>query len=192
MAPHSSTLAWKIPWTEEPGRLKSMGSLRVGHDGVTSLSLSCIGERNGNPLQCSCLENPRDRGAWWAAVYGVAQSRTRLKWLSSSSSALIKVSLHLINLILSIVLPEEKESQNKPRFLNWALFPFIGAMSVAEEMKKIYCFVKKTSGRAGRVLRRWQLLSCVAFPMVKKKKKKKLLSCFTFILFSAFQVKNVS
>ena len=49
-------------------------------------SLSCIGEGNGNPLQCSCLENPRDGGAWWAAVYGVAQSRTRLKQLSSSSS----------------------------------------------------------------------------------------------------------
>ena len=47
-------------------------------------SLSCIGEGNGNPLQCSCLENPRDGGAWWAALYGVAQSRTRLKWLSSS------------------------------------------------------------------------------------------------------------
>ena len=51
-------------------------------------SLSCIGEGNGNPLQYSCLENPRDRGAWWAAVYGVAQSRRRLKWLSSSSSFL--------------------------------------------------------------------------------------------------------
>ena len=49
-------------------------------------SLSCIGEGNGNPLQYSCLENPRDGGAWWAAVYGVAQSRTRLKRLSSSSS----------------------------------------------------------------------------------------------------------
>ena len=48
-------------------------------------SLSCIGEGNGNPLQCSCLENPRDRGAWWAAVYGVAPSRTRLKRLSCSS-----------------------------------------------------------------------------------------------------------
>ena len=48
-------------------------------------SLSWIGEGNGNPLQCSCLENPRDRGAWWAAVYGVAQSQTRLKRLSSSS-----------------------------------------------------------------------------------------------------------
>ena len=51
-------------------------------------SLSCIGEGNGDPLQCSCLENPRDGGAWWAAVYGAAQSRTRLKWLSSSSSGL--------------------------------------------------------------------------------------------------------
>ena len=50
-------------------------------------SLLCIGEGNGNPLQCSCLENPRDSGAWWAAVYGVAQSRTRLKRLSSSSSS---------------------------------------------------------------------------------------------------------
>ena len=88
MAPNSSTLAWKIPWTEEPGRLQSMGSLRVGHDWATSLSLFTfmIGEGNGNPLQCSCLENPRDRRASWAAVYGVAQSRTRLKQLSSSSS----------------------------------------------------------------------------------------------------------
>ena len=51
-------------------------------------SLSCIGEGNGNPLQCSCLEDPRGGGAWWAAVYGVAQSRTRLKRLSSSSSSL--------------------------------------------------------------------------------------------------------
>ena len=50
-------------------------------------SLSCIGEGNGNPLHCSCLENPRDGGAWWAAVYGVAQSWTRLKRLSSSSSS---------------------------------------------------------------------------------------------------------
>ena len=84
MAPHSSPLAWKIPWTEELGGLQSMGSLRVGHDWATSLSLSCIGEGNGNPLQCSCLENPRDGGAWRAAIYGVTQSRTRLKWLSRS------------------------------------------------------------------------------------------------------------
>ena len=53
-------------------------------------SLSCIGEGNGNPLQCSCLENPRDGGAWWAAVYLVAQSQTRLKRLSSSSIRLTR------------------------------------------------------------------------------------------------------
>ena len=53
-------------------------------------SLSCIGEGNGNPLQCSCLENPSDGGAWWAAVYGVTQSWTRLKRLSSSSSMRIE------------------------------------------------------------------------------------------------------
>ena len=52
-------------------------------------SLSCIGEGNGNPIQCSCLENPRDGGGWWAAVSGVAPSRTRLKQLSSSSSSSI-------------------------------------------------------------------------------------------------------
>ena len=89
MAPHSSTLAWKIPWTEEPGGLQSMGSLES--DMTERLhfhfSLSCIGEGNGHPLHCSCLENPRDGGAWWAAICGVAQSRTRLKWLSSSSSS---------------------------------------------------------------------------------------------------------
>ena len=80
MAPRSSTPAWKIPWTEEPGRLWSMGLLRVGQTEQLHFhfSLSCIGEGTGNPLQCSCLESPRDRGAWWAAVYGVAQSRTRL------------------------------------------------------------------------------------------------------------------
>ena len=57
------------------------------------LSLSCIGEGNGNPLQCSCLENPRNGGAWWAAVYGVAQSRTWLKWLSNSNS-----NVHSVNM----------------------------------------------------------------------------------------------
>ena len=89
MAPHCSTLAWKLPWTEEPGRLQSMGSLRGGTTERLHFhfSLSCIGEGNGNPLQCSCLENPRDRGAWWAAVSGVAQSRTCLRRLSSSSSS---------------------------------------------------------------------------------------------------------
>ena len=78
MATHSSVLAWRIPWTEKPGGLQSMGSLES--DTTERLpfhfSLSCIGEGNGNPLQCSCLENLRDGEAWWAAIYGVAQSQT--------------------------------------------------------------------------------------------------------------------
>ena len=61
MAPHSSTLAWRIPWTEEPGGLQSMGSLSGTR--LSDFTLSCIGEENGNPLQCSGLENPRDGGA---------------------------------------------------------------------------------------------------------------------------------
>ena len=69
MATHSSTVAWKIPWTKEPGRLQSMGSLRVGHDFTLTFfdfdfSLSRVGESNDNPLQYSCLENPMDGGAW--------------------------------------------------------------------------------------------------------------------------------
>ena len=92
MAHHSNTLAWKIPCTEEPGRLQSMGSLES--DTTERLHfhflLSCIGEENGNPLQCSCLENPRDGGAWWAAIYGVAQSWTRLKQLSSKEASIRK------------------------------------------------------------------------------------------------------
>ena len=145
MATHSDILAWRIPWTEEPSGLQSMGlqsptqlkqlsiSLQYGNHtdffktcqypqgrrqwhptpvllshGKRSLVgcspwgpeesattewlyfhflLSCIGEGNGNPLQCSCLENPRVGRAWWAAVYGVGQSRTWLKRLSSSSTS---------------------------------------------------------------------------------------------------------
>ena len=72
MAPHSSTLAWKLPRMEEPGRFQSMASLRVGHDWVTSLS-----------FQYSCLENPMDGGAWWAVVHGVTKSWTRLSDFTS-------------------------------------------------------------------------------------------------------------
>ena len=78
MATHSRT----IPGTGKPGGLQSMELLES--DTTERLhfhfSLSCIGEGKGNPLQCSCLENPRDGGAWWAAVYGVSQSQTRLNY----------------------------------------------------------------------------------------------------------------
>ena len=96
MAPHSSAPAWKIPWAMAPtpvllpgeshGQRSLVGCSPWGCEESDTterrpfhFSLSCIGEGNGNPLQCSCLENPRDGGAWWAALYGVAQSRTQLK-----------------------------------------------------------------------------------------------------------------
>ena len=81
MAPHSSTLAWKILWTEESA-VHGVAKSRTRLSDFTftfHFSLLYIGEGNGNPLQYSCLENPRDGGAWWAAVYGVTQSQTRLK-----------------------------------------------------------------------------------------------------------------
>ena len=107
MATHSSSLAWEILWTEEPGGLQPMGSPTVGHGLVTWLKniwkwlqllefqhllhhchqylyelLWAVGGGNGTPLQYSCLENPMDGGAWWAAVHGVAKSRTRLSDLT--------------------------------------------------------------------------------------------------------------
>ena len=99
----SLIISWRRQWHPTPvllpgkshGRRSLVGCSPWGHEESDTterlhfhFSLSCIGERNGNPLQCSCLENPKDGGAWWAAVYGVAQSRTRLKRLSSSSSSL--------------------------------------------------------------------------------------------------------
>ena len=93
-------MCWRRPWHPTPvllpgkshGRRSLVGCSPWGREELDTtkrlhfhFSLSHIGEGNGNQLQCSCLENPRDRGAWWTAVYGVAQSRTRLKWRSRSS-----------------------------------------------------------------------------------------------------------
>ena len=75
-------------------------------------SLSCIGEGNANPLQCSCLENPRDGGAWWAAVYGVAQSRTRLKWLTFVPFLLLTFNFFPVKSIVTqaMILPRQKSA----------------------------------------------------------------------------------
>ena len=93
-------IIWRRQWHPTPVLLPGKSHGRRSLEGCSSwgrwgsdmterlhfhFSLSCIGEGNGNPFQCSCLENPRDGGAWWAAIYGVAQSQTRLKWLSSTS-----------------------------------------------------------------------------------------------------------
>ena len=95
MAPHSSTLAWKIPWMEEPGRLQSMGLLGVGHNWATSLSLFIFmhWRRKWQPTPVFLPGESQGWGAWWAAVYGVAQSRTRLMQLSISSSSRIPSSI---------------------------------------------------------------------------------------------------
>ena len=102
---YCSTFAWKIPWTEEPGRLQSMGSLES--DTTEQLHfhfpLSCVGEGNGSPLQCSCLENPRDGGAWWATVHGVAELDT--------TERLHSLSLLLYNTVL--VLPYIDMNQSR-------------------------------------------------------------------------------
>ena len=121
MATHSSTLACKIhgrrslvgcgPWSRE-----ELDTTELLH---FHFLLSCIGEGNGNPLQCSCL-NPRDRGAWWAAIYGVTQSRTRLKRLSSSSQYLREsTSIHglsyhqeLMSFVFSQALKDTKFTTN--------------------------------------------------------------------------------
>ena len=95
MAPHSSTLAWKIPWTEEPGRLQSMGSLRVRPDWATSLSHFTFmhWRRKWHPTPVFLPGESQGQGSLVAAVYGVAQSRTWLQRLSSSSSIVFPWSI---------------------------------------------------------------------------------------------------
>ena len=95
MAPYSNTLAWKIPWSEDPGRLQSIGSLEVGHDWATSLSIFTFmhGRREWQPTPVFLPGESQGRGSLWAAVYGVAQSRTRLKRLSSNSSRTLRKML---------------------------------------------------------------------------------------------------
>ena len=110
------------PMVEEPGGLQSMGLLNRTRLSVFTFtfhfSLSCIGEGHGNLLQCSCLKNPRDGGAWWAAVYGVAQSRTWLKRLGSSSSSIHKY-------LLSCYLNRSNTEGNKAYyFCFWETFLF--------------------------------------------------------------------
>ena len=101
MAPHSSTLAWKIPWMEEPGRLQSMGSLRVGYDRATSLSLFTFmhWRRKWQPTPVFLPGEFQGRGAWWAAVCGVAYSRTRLKWLTNYSTPLSMADFRVLDKI---------------------------------------------------------------------------------------------
>ena len=125
----SLSLTWRRQWHPTPvllpgkshGRRSLVGCRPWGREESDTtewlhfhFSLSYIGEGNGNPLQCSCLENPRDGGAWWAAVYGVAQSRTRLKRLGSSSSIinLLIISTLIKSLGFSLILTEQTLIEN--------------------------------------------------------------------------------
>ena len=111
------TFVWRRQWEPTPELLlgkshgqRSLVSCSLGDSEESDMteqlhflfSFSCIGEGNGNPLQGSCLENPRDSGAWWAAIYGVTQSQTRLKQLSSSS--VIKLKVMNVNIHVQIFL----------------------------------------------------------------------------------------
>ena len=170
MAPHSSTLAWKIPWTEEPRRLQSMESLELDTTEWLQFhfSLSRIGEGNGNPLQCSCLENPGDGEAWWAAVSGVAQRRTWLKQLSSSSSLLYGPILtihdfwknHSFEAQLHHLKTDPKISSPKG--------------SCHNSMRQV-CEVPGPS----KVQMKWELLSCVPTSQFLRKKSKTMLHIIT-------------
>ena len=140
MAPHSSTLAWRIPWTEEPGRLQSMGSLRVKQDWVTSLSLFTFmhWRRKWQPTPVFLPGESQERGAWWAAIYGVAQSQTRLKRLSSSSSSQLTIVVTVsgeqqrdsaIHIHVS-VLPQPQLPFSQAATYHWAEFHVLNSRSL--------------------------------------------------------------
>ena len=103
MAPHSSTLACKIPWTEEPGGLQSLGSLRVEHNRSALLCAFMHWRRKWQPTPVFFPGESQGWGAWWAAVYGFAQSRTQLKRLSSSSSIICNLLIYYFGSTISFL-----------------------------------------------------------------------------------------
>ena len=136
---------WRRRWHPTPvllpgkshGRRSLVGSSPRGLEELDTtkrlhfhFSLSCIGEGNGNPLQCSCLENPRDGGAWWAAVYGVTQSRTQLKWLSS-----LHYTIYIFPVNLSYNTNKQRgkalQIMKVPLLCNWTQDIFIRSFSFA-------------------------------------------------------------
>ena len=145
MAPHSSTLAWKIPWTEEPGGLQSLGSLRVGHNWETSLSLFTFmpWRRKWQPTPVFLPGESQGWGAWWAAVCGVTQSLAWLKPLSSSSSSLALYDPRDCSLPGS---PAHRIS--RARILEWVAIPFSRRSSWPNDQTRVSCIGKQ-------VLYRW-------------------------------------
>ena len=122
-------------------------------------SLSCTGEGNGNPLQCSCLENPRDGQAWWAAVYGVAQSRTRLKWLSSSSSCTlfaafsqksVKLKQKVLLCTVHLILGRQPSTCFLSSVEGQKCVPMVSLHRKLFWLKKKFCLVKQLSRQKGQ------------------------------------------
>ena len=136
---------------ESHGRRNLVGcSPRGGEESDTTerlhfhFSLWCIGEGNGNPLQYSCLENPRDGGAWWATIYGVAQSQTRLKWLRSSRSSRIldeHVKVKVAQSCPTLCNPMEYTVHGilQARILEWVAFPFSRGSSQPRDRTQVSC-----------------------------------------------------
>ena len=175
MAPHSSTLAWKIPWTEEPGRLQSMG--RTESDTTERLhfhfSLSRIGEGNGNPLQCSCLENPRDGGAWSMGPHRVGHDWSDLAAVAATVTNRVK-RLDLIECLKNygqrlVTLYRRQWSRPSPRKMQKGKMGVWGGLTNSWEKKrsqkprrkgKIYpyeCRVPKKSKERWGSLPQWSL-----------------------------------
>ena len=152
MAPHSNTLAWKISWMEEPGRLQSMRLLRVGHDWATSFSLFTFlhWRRKWLPTPVFLLENPRDGGAWWASVYGVAQSQTRLERLNSRHRTTHKcrsmpiLSVNGIPFNFFVNLKQSEETIHRfliPYFLNFQHQRYISPYFLLSKMNSPWIFI---------------------------------------------------
>ena len=145
MAPHSSTLAWKIPWMEEPDRLQSMGSLRVRHDWATSLSLFTFmhWRRKWQPTPVFLPGESQGRGAWWAAVYGVAQSQTWLKRLSSSSKVMFKILQASLQQYVNWELPDVQAGFRKVKGVKDQIDNIRWIIEKAREFQKdiYFCFI---------------------------------------------------
>ena len=158
MAPHSSTFAWKIPWTEEPGRLQSMGSLES--DTTERLpfhfSLSCTGEGNGNPLQWSCLENPRDGEP--GGLPSLGSHRVGHDWSDLAAAC------HIYK-YLAVVVYEERNVQNENKFhhrsvptdeyLQWILLIRNSTFQLLFPEKNFLIYICRTS--------LWKLYSIIRF-----------------------------
>ena len=192
MAPHSSTLAWKIPWTEEPGRLQSMGSLRVGHDGATSLSLFTFmhWRREWQPTPVFLPGESQGPGSLvGCCLWGRTESDTT-EVTQQQQQCFDKSQPTFDQPNLEHCTSRGKGVAKQTPFSELGLIPvyWSNVRCRGDEENILLCEKDIWQGRACSE----KMAAAVLCSFSHGKKKKKLFSCFTFILFSAFQVKNVS